>query len=142
MIQIDLALPSDRRAAGRARAELDRLGQEVGRHLLEDVRLLVSELVTNSLRHAGLGPRDSIRLRVTATRETVRVEVTDGGPGFRPGQPAPNLYHTSGWGLYLVDQLSDRWSVDVGEATMVWFEIDTVPTRARPAPDRVRAGRS
>jgi len=89
-----------------------------------DVRLLVSELVTNCVQHASVGAEDSIRLHVDVRGEIVRVEVSDNGPGFEPPEPKPDAGIDSGWGLFLVNQLADRWGVErVGEGC-VWFEID------------------
>src|SRR2546421_12847205 len=51
-----------------------------------DVRLLVSELVTNSVQHASVSADDSIQLQVEIRGEAVRVEVYDPGPGFDPGR--------------------------------------------------------
>jgi anti-sigma regulatory factor (Ser/Thr protein kinase) len=89
-----------------------------------DVRLLVSELVTNSVQHASVGADDSIRMHVDISGETVRVEVADGGPGFQPAEPTPDTETDSGWGLFLVNQLASRWGVEQGAEGCVWFEID------------------
>ncbi len=90
------------------------------------VRLLITELVANSVRHAGLAKTDRIGLDIDADDVLVRVEVRDGGAGFQPpsrfdGPPEG----TSGRGLYLVDALADRWGVERGDDdTVVWFEVD------------------
>jgi anti-sigma regulatory factor (Ser/Thr protein kinase) len=89
-----------------------------------DIRLLVSELVTNSVQHASVSAEDSIRLHVDIGSETVRVEVSDKGPGFEPGEPLPDTSTDSGWGLFLVNQLADRWGVERESDSCVWFEID------------------
>jgi anti-sigma regulatory factor (Ser/Thr protein kinase) len=89
-----------------------------------DVRLLVSELVTNSVQHARVGAEDSIRLHVDIRGEIVRVEVSDNGPGFEPKEPTPDADTDSGWGLFLVNQLADRWGVERAGEGCVWFEID------------------
>jgi anti-sigma regulatory factor (Ser/Thr protein kinase) len=52
------------------------------------------------------------------------VEVADDGPGFEPRPQTPDQDSRSGWGLYLVDQLADRWGVTRSEAGGAWFEID------------------
>src|SRR5437660_3018045 len=77
-----------------ARLALTDLESHVDESLAFDVRLLVSELVTNSVQHAGVGPDDSIMLAVRLTDELVRVEVRDGGPGFEtPGVAAADDAH-------------------------------------------------
>ena len=54
----------------------------------------------------------------------MRVEVCDQGPGFELSEPAPDPARPSGWGLYLVRELSDRWGIDRDGQTRVWFELD------------------
>ncbi|MDP9341919.1 MAG: ATP-binding protein [Actinomycetota bacterium] len=121
---IEVHLRSTTDSPAEARDALRGLSRELPQPLVEDIRLLVSELVTNSVRHAGLGPEATIRLRADILPDRVRVEVTDPGPGFEPGQESPNIYQDSGWGLYLVGQVATRWGVELDEATKVWFEID------------------
>jgi anti-sigma regulatory factor (Ser/Thr protein kinase) len=87
-----------------------------------DVRLLVSELVTNSVQHASVAAEDSIVLVVKIGDETVRVEVRDDGPGFDPPASPPAEDADAGWGLFLVEQLADSWGVGAG-GQGVWFEI-------------------
>lgn len=106
-----------------ARHAVDRLEGVLEEAVLDDLRLMVSEVVTNSVRHAGLAETNRIELRISVDRERVRVEVRDEGPGFeRPAIPTTVL-RDSGWGLYLVDRLADRWGVTTGRGTTVWFEI-------------------
>jgi Stage II sporulation protein E (SpoIIE)/Histidine kinase-like ATPase domain len=94
-------------------------------------RLLASELVTNSVRHGGSGADDAIGLEVVLSPSTLRVEVSDSGPGFQPAPARPGPDDAGGRGLYLVDSLADRWgSADGG--TRVWFEVDR-QARERPA---------
>jgi anti-sigma regulatory factor (Ser/Thr protein kinase) len=119
-IDVELRVAPD--AISEARAAVDRMsGDET---LLNNLRLLVSEVVTNSVRHAGLDEASRISLHIETSPECVRVEVTDPGPGFVPRVPEPRSTQDSGWGLYLVDELADRWGVDAGDGTRVWFEID------------------
>jgi serine/threonine-protein kinase RsbW len=94
------------------------------------VRLLVSEVVTNAVRHANLATGDAIELVVELNRRTLRVEVHDPGGGFVPSAPAPDPTRPSGWGLYLVAELADRWGVDSDETTLVWFEFDRAAAAA------------
>jgi len=90
------------------------------------VELVVSELVTNSLKHAELGAEDRIGLVANRSRALIRVEVKDPGPGFEPPRPGPHplILRPSGWGLYLVGRLADRWGVDISTGTRVWSEFD------------------
>ena len=95
-------------------------------NVLFDIRLLVSELVTNCVKHARTGPEESIVLTVDIGDERVRVSVRDDGPGFEP--PATPVSEAaaeagSGWGLFLVDQLSETWGVERDAGATVWFEL-------------------
>ncbi len=91
---------------------------------LEDAQLLVSELVTNSIRHAHLQLDDVITLVVVSGAGALRIEVCDSGSGFEPVERDPHQARPSGWGLYLVRELSDRWGVERTAETRVWFELD------------------
>ena len=119
--EIAIRLEHDPKAPERARRSIDRMKGEIDRETLEDVRLLVNELVTNSVKFAPRGP---IELKLVASGESVRVEVRDEGPGFAPTHEVPALNDTSGRGLFLVDAIADRWGVRLDGATCVWFEID------------------
>jgi anti-sigma regulatory factor (Ser/Thr protein kinase) len=123
---------SDPSAVLEARGALEAIRDAVPDDVFDDTRLLVSELVTNSVRHTGRGLQAPIELSVLVTAGGVHVEISDRGPGFAAPEPrAPTSVEASGWGLYLVDRLADRWgtrSADGGSC--VWFEID-VPARGR-----------
>jgi anti-sigma regulatory factor (Ser/Thr protein kinase) len=129
-VKFDLDLPRELDSAAAARHAVDQLAPRLGDDQLGDVRLLVSELVTNSLRHAQLRPEDRIRLAVDVDDERVRVEVADPGKGFTFEGQADDPENVEGWGLYLVATLSDRWGVandDDERVTRVWFELDRAP---------------
>ena len=88
--------------------------------------LLVSELVSNSVRHAGLGEDERIRLRARCDEQCAYVEVCDWG---RSGRVPAKRAHTDalepgGLGLVLVDEMADRWGVACTDhETCVWFEL-------------------
>ena len=86
------------------------------------LRLLVSELVTNSVRHVT-GSTQPVVLAVRVGSRRIRVEVHDGGSGFEPGKPEPRGAD-GGFGLFLVERMASRWGVDTREGTRVWFELD------------------
>ena len=126
----DLELPRELGSAAAARHAIGDLAGQLPEDMLGDVRLLVSELVTNSLRHAAMGDEDRIHLSIDVSDSTVRVMVRDDGQGFDP-QPTPaDPEQAEGWGLYLVSTLSDRWGVESGRGACVWFELDRVPSQA------------
>jgi anti-sigma regulatory factor (Ser/Thr protein kinase) len=91
----------------------------------EDVLLLVTELVTNSVRHAGVGPEEAIQVEVVCWPQRVRVEVVDPGTELTPVRPRLSTDTAGGWGLVLVDRIAARWGVGRGPAfTRVWFELE------------------
>lgn len=123
---IDLVLPCGPEAIGAARNSLDGLTDVMTAPVLEDARLIVSELVTNCVRHAGLKPGDPIRVRAMPDGDRLRLEVSDAGRGFRlSGPPQPS--NGSGWGLFLVDRIAARWGVLRDPVTVVWAELDGTP---------------
>ncbi|MGI9081695.1 MAG: ATP-binding protein [Thermoleophilaceae bacterium] len=108
-------------AAGRARREMARLDAQLDAALLETMRLLVTELVSNSVRHAGAR---AVELTVAVSPEWVRVEVANAGEPFSPESRATRGEADSGWGLFLVERLSHDWGVlDDSGCQRVWFEI-------------------
>jgi anti-sigma regulatory factor (Ser/Thr protein kinase) len=102
-----------------------RLGELLGARLSEDdlfdVIVLVSELVTNAVRHGGAGGRDTIVLRLALAAGVLRIEVCDGGPGFTPPAVLRPRAEGGGNGLILVQRLSSSWGVSRG-GSCVWFE--------------------
>ena len=86
------------------------------------LRLLVSELVTNSVRHVAESA-GKVVLAVSIGPRAIRVEVHDGGDGFKPGTPKPRGAD-GGFGLFLVERMASRWGVDTRDGTRVWFELD------------------
>ena len=127
-MSFELDLPRELDSAAIARQAIGRLGEHLPEDQVGDVRLLVSELVTNSLRHADLSPDDTIHLSIDVQESVVRVEVGDQGPGFELDVVPERPEDAEGWGLYLVATLADRWGVlsDAG-STRVWFELDRMP---------------
>jgi anti-sigma regulatory factor (Ser/Thr protein kinase) len=97
---------------------------------MDDVRLLVSELVTNSVRHSGTASGDHVELDVCLDEDTLHVQVADTGSGFEPRTRRSAATKPGGWGLFLVERLSDRWGVARNSLTRVWFEIDLGRPRA------------
>ena len=111
-------------AAAEARAALAALQGIIDPDALDDVRLLVSELVSNSVRHSG-APGARVRLDVMGDDRCVRVEVSDGGRGFEPRARTKAHDEVGGWGLHLVERIAARWGVQTGRRTRVWFELDS-----------------
>ena len=123
--EIDLRLVPESEVVTDARHALDQLADLLPPEKLENVRLVVSELVANSVRHAGLSRSDQILLSVMVSGRSVCGRVCDPGPGFeKPSEPRPSTDLSGGWGLPIVERVSDRWGVERNACTCVWFEID------------------
>ena len=126
-MQLDIELHGGFKAASEVRHVLADLKDHVGSDAYDDLVFMINELVTNSVRHARIGVNGKILLTVQASPECVRAEVRDDGPGFdETVQRSPSMDEGSGWGLYLVERLADRWGVTHHKAggISVWFEID------------------
>jgi anti-sigma regulatory factor (Ser/Thr protein kinase) len=122
--RLHLRLRPGPQAVSEGRHALDRLEGSLDDTQLSELRLLVTELLTNSVRHGAAG-EDWITLDVGSYANSVRVVVTDPGPGFsQPAEPQPHRDRVGGWGLCLVDRVADRWGVNRGDETAVWFEVD------------------
>ena len=117
-----------------ARLALSDIDSRVDASIAFDVRLLVSELVTNSVKHERVSEDDSILLGVNIHEDVVRIEVRDSGPGFEPPASAPPDDADEGWGLFLVEQLADEWGVD-RDRQAVWFQIDCSKRAAGDDPE-------
>jgi anti-sigma regulatory factor (Ser/Thr protein kinase) len=92
----------------------------------DDILLLVTELVTNAVRHGGSAGRP-IGLELRRNNGRVHVEVADHGAEFEP-PPAPvrpsDTASRGGWGLFLVDRLAETWGVRPTQSgKCVWFEL-------------------
>jgi integral membrane sensor domain MASE1/anti-sigma regulatory factor (Ser/Thr protein kinase) len=113
---------------GEARDALSPVVELLPTRVYSDLRLQVSELVTNCVRHARLAADDLIRLRVEVSERLVRLEVSDPGEGFASAVPEPTPGEPGGWGLFLTGHLADRWGIDRDEGwTTVWLERDLEP---------------
>lgn len=125
MDSVQVHLESGLGAASAARAVLRDAGlvDDLPDTVRGDLELLVSELVTNGVRHAEA---DALRLAVERDEHRVRVRCCDGGPGFSGRPRKPCASGEGGFGLVLVDRLADRWGVDratPGPGCCVWFEL-------------------
>jgi anti-sigma regulatory factor (Ser/Thr protein kinase) len=105
--------------------------------IADDVALLVTELVTNSVRHGTADVTACVEISLRASPRALMVEVADAGRGFRGFRPRPVPVTDSkqptigGYGLLLVEELAQRWGIvdgasgsDNGRGARVWFEIE------------------
>lgn len=132
-----LRLPAVATAPGVARHAVLALSPGLLRpRVAEDVALLVTELVTNAVRHGPVVHGASIEISLRASSRALLVEVADDGPGFGGWRPRPvpvgegQDLRTDGYGLLLVEELAGRWGIvdhhnGEGEhGARVWFEIE------------------
>ena len=112
------------RAPESARAKLsESLEERLQPPVVNDLRLLVSELVTNCVLHGGASDSGEITVRTKVRPDCVRTEVCHDGPLFVPPDEDPDLGTPGGLGLFLVEQMSEAWGIAEGCQTCVWFEL-------------------
>lgn len=129
-MELDIRLPCEERSAYAARRCVDGLAPFLAAKDAEELRVLVNELVTNSILHVGSAAHSGhgwIELSIKIIQgKRARAEVVDHGPGFNPSIPqrVDDADQMSGRGLFLVEHLADAWGVVTGESTRVWFELE------------------
>lgn len=124
--RLELYLPATEAAVPQARRALDGIeALEAWPEQRFSLRLLVTELFTNGVRHGARAEGSRIRLCVDVREGRVRVEIGDRGRGFvSPDATWPDDDATSGRGLAFLDALADRWGVVKQGENLVWLEID------------------
>ena len=128
--QVDLRPDPAAPAAARSFAATVLRGWDIPRQSIEDVVLLVSEMVSNAVEHAGAATPLRLTLRRGVRR--LRVSVSDGSP-IRPVLRRVDRHSLRGRGMHLVDRLADRWGTEEeAPGKRVWLEID-VPPAGGPA---------
>jgi anti-sigma regulatory factor (Ser/Thr protein kinase) len=119
------SLAPDRDALAAARRALDGFRGQLEEDVIERSAMVVTEVVTNSVTHAGLTAAQPIDPNIQALDGCLRIEVTDeGAAAFDPVVRLPYPGQDSGRGFWMVDQLTDRWGVDFSRSTRVWCEFD------------------
>jgi anti-sigma regulatory factor (Ser/Thr protein kinase) len=111
----------DRRpeSVARARHFVTDLLSDQPREIVEAAELMVSELATNSVRHA----HSDFEVAVHRSRDELRVEVSDHGQG-QPVLRSPTLSELTGRGLRIVEDLSEDWGITPSPGSkVVWFTL-------------------
>jgi anti-sigma regulatory factor (Ser/Thr protein kinase) len=125
---VRMQLGTGDRTPSDARHALAAVRAKLGESRYRVCELLVSELVTNVVRHsAGHDSAATSDMSVQVYPDRVRVEVRDKGPGITPARSEPERDPGSGWGLFLVDELADEWGIESGLPNCVWFELTRTP---------------
>jgi serine/threonine-protein kinase RsbW len=120
-----MALASAVRAPGMARqATQEALASWRLAHVEDTAVLLVSELVTNAVRHARTGG-SVLALRLEIAGSWLRIEVHDADPRL-PEPRTPAGHDESGFGFVLIEALADKWGVrETTAGKAIWAELDT-----------------
>jgi two-component sensor histidine kinase len=121
MDEVTLQVESNVNAPSLSRSHLETMKSTL-QPRYDDVVLVVSELVSNSVRH---GASRGIDVKVVAKSGRIRVEVSDDGPGFAADDPRGD-----GLGLVIVEKLADRWGMKDGRQKFtVWAELSATSQR-------------
>jgi anti-sigma regulatory factor (Ser/Thr protein kinase) len=121
-LEVTLTAGTGAPAAARAHV-MAWLAGHAGPATIVDARLAISELVTNSIQHAGAPVDAPIHLRASVAADVLSLEIQDRGTGGAITRRTPDLQHGGGFGLNVVDVVSRRWGVDRGAGTRVWAEL-------------------
>jgi anti-sigma regulatory factor (Ser/Thr protein kinase) len=130
---LDLAMEAGVGSPKEARTAVLECGLPLARNS-EDLALMVSEVVTNAVRH-GTGPGGELLLRVEIRGDVVHVELEEPGvKGWTAGKSSlgskgvrGSSEQVGGWGLQLVNDLSDKWGVYQDPHRSVWFDLQLIP---------------
>lgn len=127
---VELALLCDPSAPRLAREALERI--EGIDEIRADARVVVSELVSNSVRHSGCTSSDRIQLFVRLGTHVLEIAVRDPGRSGQAPALARERPEIGGLGLPLVDQLATRWGADRAGSCLVWAELAVAPASGKP----------
>jgi anti-sigma regulatory factor (Ser/Thr protein kinase) len=106
-----------------ARQVVQGLGGQLDARRLNEVRLLVTELVTNSVRHGGISSETTMTVSLELSETTLYVAVSNPGAAFEPPEQEKDGEREGGRGLAILDRLADRWGIDDVHEARVWFEV-------------------
>ncbi len=120
MTEVNLTLETNKEAPRISRQKLSEIRSEIEPRY-DDLALVISELVSNSVRHSGQG---TVSVSIKTKPDQVRLEVRDPGPGFDPDHLAGD-----GIGLRIVGRIADAWGIKNEGECMVWVEI-ALPSEA------------
>ncbi len=133
VLVLELQLEPEPTAASQVRTAIrSALASRLDRTIIDNLQLVASELVSNSVMHARLPPDERIRVRLWANSR-LRLEVEDRGRGFARSlaEPLARPDEPGGRGLVIVEGLSERWAREEGETVKVWAEIPAaIPPRS------------
>ena len=105
-----------------------------------DAALVMSELLSNAIRHARPLPGACVRVAWELTGDSLEVSVEDGGATTRPRASHPSLSSLGGRGLAIVEHLSTNWGVKTSDGTTVWAILEVPGPTPTPATAAARGG--
>ena len=112
------------RAPSSARAALSVLDTHLDEERVQSLRLVITELITNSIRHSGMDEEAVVGLDIRLQDGVLRCTVSDPGSGFaKPEVVKPHQDRPGGFGLVILDSVADSWGVEHDELFRVWFEL-------------------
>lgn len=119
-------LPHDPTAAATARSQtVKELTSVLTPERLDDSQLMVTELITNAVRHAPAESDGRIVLEIERETGVVRIIVRDGGRHLDLNELTFHTHSGGHYGLCVVDNLADRWGFSIDGDKGVWFEVET-----------------
>lgn len=137
-LSVSCSFRATRAAPSQARGVVTDLIHGLDSRLVDDVRLVASELVANAVFHSHAPPGGSVELHLQMMAGVLRMELRYAGPPFEPTVTRPDLHSERGRGLYIVDRLTDRWGVSAEDGLLAWAEWDiwarTASASAGPTP--------
>jgi anti-sigma regulatory factor (Ser/Thr protein kinase) len=123
--QRDIATGSQ--AAAEARRFVDSLADHIPASVLDDARVVTSELVTNSVKYAGNPPGHPIEVTLALRPDRLRLAVVDGSV-FDPAPESSTELREVKWGLTIVERIADAWGrIDPPEGG-IWAEFRLQPS--------------
>ncbi len=123
---VSVCVPHERSGVRVARHALadELVAQGVDGRTREDAVLVLSELVTNAIKHAAPLPSGEIRVRWAIHDDCLHLEITDGGAVTRPHAGVPDISALGGRGLDIVRTVSDQWGVkEDHDCVTVWADV-------------------
>lgn len=121
--EIRLSVPAQPSSLAVVRRAVQGLDDVCGVDMTDRLAVILSELVTNAIRHGGISRLDKIEVDVVAGPDGARGEVVDPGIGFDPDRLPRKPLDQGGLGLRIVDRCAERWGVTTNGTTQVWFEL-------------------
>ncbi|MDQ1619047.1 MAG: hypothetical protein QOE19_1616 [Actinomycetota bacterium] len=94
----------------------------------EDAMLVLSELVSNAVKHAAPLPGGAVRVRWAIRADVLHIEITDGGSTTRPNAVVAAVSALGGRGLDIVRSVCRQWGVtEADDSVTVWADVPRSP---------------